>query len=409
MRQLHKYLMWLCCATILFFACQSQHNERHDDMAVQHIDSPAALGSGEPNLFVSSQGETYLSWIEDAGEEQVALKFSKLTETDWAPEKTIASGADWFVNWADFPSIIALDNGTLAAHWLAKSGPGTYAYNVNIAFSLDGGETWSAPIVPHRDGTQTEHGFVSLLPWQGDRLGAVWLDGRHFANSNGHGDANEEMTLRFAVLDASGAIRDEAELDARTCECCQTSAGLLPNGAIVAYRDRSPDEIRDISVVRLENGAWSQPQRVFEDNWKIAGCPVNGPSLATQGESVAIAWFTAANQTPHVKIAFSEDGGKTFGAPVHVDDSDPMGRVDVIFLHDGSAVVCWMEYQGDEGAIKLRRVEPNGTTGESQTVARSGGSRASGFPRMVNAGTSLVFAWTKTAERPQVQTAVWNF
>ena len=69
-------------------------------------------------------------------------------------------------------------DGSLAAHWLVKSGSGTYAYDVNISRSKDGGRTWDRPFIPHTDGTQTEHGFVSLLPLRDGRLGAVWVEGQ---------------------------------------------------------------------------------------------------------------------------------------------------------------------------------------------------------------------------------------
>jgi hypothetical protein len=37
--------------------------------------------------------------------------------------------------------MVALPDGSLAAHWLVKSGSGTYAYDVNISRSFDGGKT----------------------------------------------------------------------------------------------------------------------------------------------------------------------------------------------------------------------------------------------------------------------------
>ncbi len=90
----------------------------------------------------------------------------------------IAEGAGWFVNWADFPSLIALPDRLAGGTLAGEDGSGTYAYDVNVARSGDGGKTWSEPLVPHRDGTQTEHGFVSLFAAPGNLLEAVWLDGR---------------------------------------------------------------------------------------------------------------------------------------------------------------------------------------------------------------------------------------
>ncbi|MGH7445651.1 MAG: exo-alpha-sialidase, partial [Longimicrobiales bacterium] len=102
------------------------------------IPTPAAPGSGEPNLSTAPDGSVLLSWVEAADGGQ-ALRFAVLGDSGWNEPRTIARGTDWFVNWADFPSLIQLHDGTLAAHWLQRSGDGTYAYGVRIARSQDGG------------------------------------------------------------------------------------------------------------------------------------------------------------------------------------------------------------------------------------------------------------------------------
>jgi hypothetical protein len=312
------------------------------------------------------------------------------------------------VNWADFPSVAVLRNGTLAAHWLVKSGSSTYAYDVNVSQSKDG-KSWSKPIVPHRDNTQTEHGFVSMIPLSDGRLGAVWLDGRNMKNmkeSDEHAPAPESMTLRYATIDANGNLSDEAELDERVCECCQTSAALTSDGPIVVYRDRSPTEVRDIYMVRQVNGSWTKPQAVFADNWEINDCPVNGPAVAADGARVAVAWFTSVANAPRVKIAFSQDAGATFSQPIQVDDGENVGRVDTLLLPDGSALVCWLAGNVEGGAIKVRRVRSDGRVGPPTVIAQTDISRSSGFPRMARLGDQVHFAWTEFGKPSRVSTAV---
>ncbi|MDQ3804043.1 MAG: glycoside hydrolase, partial [Acidobacteriota bacterium] len=143
-----------------------------DAQTVRELPSPAAKESGQPNLTTGPAGRVYLSWLERIEGKRFALRFAARAGAGWEAARTVAEGDNWFVNWADFPSLAALPDGSLAAHWLARSGPGVYAYDVKIARSADGGKTWSKPFTPHRDGTPTEHGFVSMFPAAGGRLGA---------------------------------------------------------------------------------------------------------------------------------------------------------------------------------------------------------------------------------------------
>jgi len=111
-----------------------------------------------------------------------------------------------------------------------------------------------------------------------------------------------------------------------------------------------------------------------------------------------VAWFSAAQDTARVQVAFSADAGASFGDAVRVDDGNPVGRTDVVLTADGSALVLWMEDTGNgRGELRLRRVEPGGGTGPSTTLAVTRSARAAGFPQMVPvAGNGLLLAWTES-------------
>src|SRR5688572_16838995 len=279
---------------------------------------PAADGAAQPHLAASDRA-LYLSWTEPADSGH-ALRYSTWNGNAWSPAATVVSGRDWFVNWADFPSLVPVGANALVAHWLQRSGSGSYAYDVMMRRSGDDGATWSEPFRPHTDGTATEHGFVSIFEFQ-DQAGAIWLDGRQFADTPGRA-ATKEMTVRFAAIGAGGAGA-ETQLDARACDCCQTDAAVTSRGPLVVYRDRSPEEIRDIYVTRLVDGKWTEGVPVHGDGWHIDACPVNGPAAAASGDRVAVAWFTGAADTARVKVAFSGDSGETFSVPQQVDDGNP--------------------------------------------------------------------------------------
>lgn len=372
------------------------------DATMVAVASPAGPGSAQPQLTVSARG-VLLSWIERSGD-VASLKFSERKGDGWTPSRTVASGRDWFVNWADVPSVLRLADGSLYGHWLQKSGPDTYAYDVRLARSTDDGQTWTTSFTPHNDGTQTEHGFASLFQMPGAGLGLIWLDGR--AMKGGHeGHGGGEMSVRGAIYDQKGKQISEGPVDLRVCECCPTAAAVTSDGPIVAYRDRGPTEIRDIYVSRLLAGKWTEPVPAHRDNWQIAACPVNGPALSANGKTVALAWFTAKGDQGHTYVAFSNDSGKSFGSPVQLDDASALGRVDVALLDDGSAAATWIEFADGKSQFRMRRVTASGGRSSSVTVSGLAAGRASGYPRMAQSGGELIFAWTESGTPTKVATA----
>jgi hypothetical protein len=405
-----------------------------ENSAAREIDSPAGPESGAPSLSVGTDGRVYLSWIESVRPKGYALKFAVRSRSDsWSAPRTITQGENRFDS-----SILALPDGSLAAYWLTKSGPGMHANDVNLSISRDGGRTWGKAIVPHRDRTQTERGFVSMIPVNGG-IAVVWLDGRkktggdHGAAGHdtvektragahqhtggeghqhaggdhrgaGHGSAASKMeiSLMHTTINPDGTLGKEDLLDGRVCECCQTSAAPTPNGMAVVYRDRSEKEVRDISIVRLNNGQWSEPQPLSKDGWEIQGCPVNGPAISSAGRNLAVAWFTAARDQPKVYAALSADGGATFGQQILVSDGNPIGRVDVIALHSGNAFVSWVERTPSGAEVRSRIVRPDGTKASEMVVADS----SSGVPRMKLSGNEVVIAWTDSRNVRKVRTAI---
>lgn len=357
-----------------------------------------------PHLAPGPDGSAVLSWLEPEGHGHT-LRFATLADDQWRDVTTVARGENWFVNWADFPSVEPISGNRWAAHWLVKRPGGTYAYDVAVALSADSGASWSAPITPHTDGTATEHGFVSLYP-DGDNVGALWLDGREMTTEAGHGSG--PMTLRSVQIDGDGALQDGRVVDERVCDCCQTDVAIGGAGPIAVYRDRSNEEIRDIYIAKSVGGRWQSGESVARDDWRIPGCPVNGPAVAAMDDRVAVAWFTGANNQGRVKVAISTDGGETFGAPVIIDDSAPVGRVDVTLLDDGSVVTSWMAPRdGGAGAVMARLLLPNNTLKRARVITGTKLARRSGFPQMLRYQSGLLFAWTDLSGDTQRVRATW--
>lgn len=349
-------------------------------------------GSSKPFLTRTPRGELVLSWLERTPG-GYAVRVSATDRGRWTTPVTAVESDHLFVNWADFPSVVETSRGAWVVHWLEKSAARSYAYDIRLAISRDRGRHWSPPLTLNQDGTATEHGFVSMVPARDGSVAIAWLDGRQMADSGG------TMSVRTARLDATGRLGPETVLDPRTCECCQVSMAATSQGLIAAYRNRSEDEVRDIVVVRQVAGGWTEPAPVADDHWVWKACPVNGPSIAARGNDVGVAWFTAAGGSPMVKVAFSADGGGSFGPPVRADNGKTLGRVHFQLTGPGAGALMWLEQDGKDGVWMARAVRPNGP-GPAVRIAGVGGDRNAGFPRTALLGDTLWVAYVEPGPAP---------
>ncbi len=370
------------------------------------VASPARTASLAPGLATAPDGAVWLSWVERDGDGH-ALRIAPLTggaggagpapgaaSPRFGRVRTVARGADWFVNWADRPGLAVGSRGRMLAWWLRRRAGGDYAYDVRLALSSDGGWTWGDPWTPHADGTPTEHGFVSARP-DGDGFVVAWLDGRAW-----HGpDASRETAVRAARVDDAGRLHGQTVVDARTCDCCPTALVQAPDGTmLLAWRDRSADEVRAIALAARRAGRWSEPAAFPDDTWRIAGCPVNGPALARSGPVVAAVWFTMRGDTAPTVWWRRVRSERDVGPPVRLDGGDPLGRVDVVGLGDGSFVASWIERDATGGGVvAVRRVGADGSLGAPLRAVAVSLERASGYPRLAVSGERLLLAWTDAA------------
>ena len=363
---------------------------------------PAGPGAAQPDLALAPDGRLLLSWLDVQPGRRARFQFAQFgSDGTWDVTRTIAIGNSFFANWADTPHILATPDGALWVQWLQKSGAAPYAYDVVLSTSRNDGMNWSEPVRPHTDGTATEHGFAALWPQGNDALGIAWLDGRNTAGAekgeDGHGGA--AMTLRSAVFDSTLRTGGDTELDASVCDCCQIDAALTAKGPLLVYRDRSEDEIRDIHALRFDDGAWTASKPVSSDHWHMPACPVNGPSAAAQGNSVIVAWYTAAGDIPAVKLARSTDAGDSFAVPVLLEQGDAVqGRVDVA-LDANAAWVLWMREDANGQSLWLVRYAPDLSTQlEKVEVAKlQGRGRGTGFAQLVLRDGRGYIVWTDVA------------
>jgi hypothetical protein len=399
----HVRLLLAVCACLLA-SCQRDDNAatapqgpRPDAAGFTIVEwaLPTTDGAAQPDLVVAPNGSLLLSWVRPVGERHAFQYAAYIGDDNWeSAPRTIAIGRALAANWANTPHILMTDDGALWAQWLqAPAGGSGHAADVVLTQSRDGGMHWAPPVTVNDDGTASEHGFVSLCPAAQDAVGIAWLDGRRTADAGhapaagthaAHHASGGAMTLRAAKFDAAMARNEDVEIDAMTCDCCNTDAAVTAQGALLAYRDRDAGEIRDIVAVRHGAQGWSKPQPVHADRWKMPACPLNGPAVDARGNEVVVAWYSAPNDQPVLQLARSHDGGAHFDAPVAIDRGDAVaGRVDVA-LDGDTAWLLWLREDGRGQSLQIARQAPAEAKPPQRSVVASlqGRGRATGYPQL---------------------------
>lgn len=380
---------------------------------------PVPADSHTPDLVPHPDGGVVLAWTHRLGGDGHALDFAREDRGQWTPPVRIAQGTDWFVNWADTPHLALLPDGSLWAQWLQRTGEGRYDYGIALARSGDGGASWTRAAPVHPQGLRLDFGFASLWAAADDRLGIAWLDSRHRQEPTGHGHgaaqahdhahANGVMALYATTVGPDGEPAPARLLDEGTCDCCPTATAGDGDDLLLAYRARRAGEIRDIHVVAARDGHWGAPVEVAADGWSIAGCPVNGPAIARNGDRVWVAWPSERDGEPVVRLARSDDGGASFH-PALDWRAGPgqLGRT-AIAAGRRSLWWAWMEEddQGQRLLLATAAQDADPRSARVVEVARlAARGRASGFPRLLADDTGARVVWTDVEDgRPVLRGA----
>jgi hypothetical protein len=391
------------CAVLalLALACGDRNiGDLDAPLTIEPLALPTGAGAQLPSLRADATGRVVLSWLTRDADSATTLRFMLHDGREWNAQRTVVRGRELLLNWADVSGVAPTDDGRLVAWWMTRVAAPSFAYDLSLATSADGGATWTPTVEPHPRTRPGEHGFVSVASRAGGGADVVFLHGTV------HPEDQYAMALQHVALAGDGSLLSaDPPLDPRICDCCQTDLAVARDGPVAVYRDRSATNVRDIAIVRRGVEGWSSPRRVHDDGWTIDGCPVNGPAVAADGDAVVVAWFTAARDTARVRVAFSRDGGETFAAPTDLAVGPrTLGRVDVAWLPDGRALVSWMERDAtNDAAVTVAAVSRDGRVRWEGTAGTTAATRASGFPRMTRVGDDVWLAWTVPGDSARIE------
>jgi hypothetical protein len=377
---------------------------RRESLHATILANPATPGSICPNETRTNNGEVLLSWLEPS-DDSLALRFAVRRGQSWSSPQTVVVRKNFDKYPEAPPWVLTLPNNSLVAAWAEQLPPGKGKWPGNYllsAASSDGGKSWSEPVIVHSDRTDGEHSFASLVSQDESHAAIVWLDARDYA-------ARHTYRLMSAAISSSGTVSNETTVDDDVCTCCPTALIRTQEGLMAAYRNHTSDEIRDIYTVRQVSGKWQNGQSLHDDHWHINGCPVNGPSMATNKEDAVAVWFTGTEDRASVQIAFSSDSGTTFKTPAVLDsvsgNKSVLGKVSVVLLDSGDAAVSWIRRQGDKSEIVVSRVSTEGRILSSQVIS-AGSSDTLGYPKMQSSGSEVLVSWAGTKDAGKINTTL---
>jgi hypothetical protein len=275
------------------------------------------------------------------------------------------------------------------------------AFNGEVFYSrsTDGGQTF-APPRPITDNTESQR-FEALGFDANGTLFAAWLDKRNRVPVQQAGKTYDGAALFFTTSKDHGATYSQASMVAdNTCECCRLGLAFDPSGhPVVVFRNIFEGNIRDHAIVTFtDQGTPGEIHRVSEDDWQIAACPHQGPSLSiAPSGTYHVVWYTNGKVRKGLFYAQSRDGGNSFSQPIPIGQtSKGPSRPYVIAGPQGTAIV-WKEFDGEKTSVNLMTSADDGRTWSQPRVIATT-SDSSDHPLLVSDGRQYYLSWMTKAD-----------
>ena len=125
----------------------------------------------------------------------------------------------------------------------------------------------------------------------------------------------------------------------------------------------------------------------------MPGCPVNGASVATTGNLVAVSRFTVIHKKAQVILRLFKEGQIKSGKEIVLDKNVPIGRCATVCTTD-SIYTVWIGLEKNQTVLRLAQVSPTGEIKRKITLTSIDGNRSSGMPRVILSSGYLWVSWT---------------
>lgn len=408
-RQIHKANCWGQLVWVGALACLI--GSSMTEVSVAEMADPAILPTAKktivegtyplspPAIQFDEAGAVHLAWFEKSGDVPT-LKTVRISDGGKAIGEIVRVNPVGVEPDAlhQAPGIATGAGNQLFMTWssVKKDSDAMFAADLRLARSTDGGRTFELPVLVNDDGQSIYHSFESLVADRQGQVYLTWLDNRSKEKSG--------AGARFTCSRDSGkSVEANLTIDGMACPCCRPMLTLAPDGNLwAAWRKTFEGNVRDIVLAKSTNQGrtFSEPIRVSKDGWVFPACPHRGPSVAfDRFGRLYIAWYTeGTDEQPRLLLAMSDDGGKTFSAPMslHTSITSLPDQLRMAVHPDGAVVMVWEEVTGVRKRTVMRVSLDRGRTFGSVQVL-SGGAKGETPAVAVHPSGTVALAWSEYA------------
>ncbi len=364
----------------------AQHHEAGVTPSVAPPRTTLAVGAA-----LDTKGKVWLAQVKDghvfvASSKDGGTGFSKPVQVTSVPESIAADGENR-------PKIAVAADGVVLLTWTQALSQ-KYSGNIRFARSVDGGETFSAPITLNDDGRITSHRFDSLAVDGKGRVAVAWLDARDRDAAKEKGGAFSGVSVYIAQSKDNGAQFDaNRRLVEHVCECCRTGMTWSGAGPVVFWRNLFGKNTRDFSVGWLDRG---EVRRATDDEWQIDACPHHGGGIAADGHGVLhLVWFTQGKTRQG--LFYKRIDGETESRPMALGNPAAQAGHASVAAAGSTVLIAWREFDGRVYIAQTMRSDDGGATwNPAQRLAESGG--AADYPVPLANGKQALVVWNTLIE-----------
>lgn len=309
-----KYHMILLALMLFFSSCNNTQEKENSDAKNMNTEAIRISDiNNEASCVYLTQDEKQvpvISWVEVDSIKNKHFYFSHWNNEKSSFDKTthVPIPANTSVHEEGMPKVAFKADGTIIAIFETSTPVPNSRFgqgDIQYIESTDRGVTWTEPksIYKNRpkDASISFSGITSL---NNGEIGVAWL-----GTSN---STTEGRPVQFAQTKIGEGFQAPILIDKMACECCRVAIASDNLGGIsIAYRDLLAGSIRDISISNSYNNGdkFENLEGISDDQWEVAGCPHNGPSIYRDGDTTYLAWATGGEK-PGVHYAEYDRDGK---------------------------------------------------------------------------------------------------